>query len=323
MTTDPLLSNLSYVVVTDLGATILPLMAHLLRQTAVERIELVLVTPSRQAVASALARAETFGGSVIVETDIRNYARAMAEGIRHATTSYVFLGETHSFPHPRFVERLLCTFAEGDCSVVAPGVSNGNPGTPWSWSAYLCDYACWSAALPAGDCAAAPLYNAAYRLSLLQDFGADLERLLARSDTLPRTLQAQGVRIRFEPSAQLAHVNIAEPGIWVDERILTGHLVAAHRIHIWGVGRRLLYLVGSPLISLELFRRMLPGAWCTIRREHLSPVLLAWILGGMILRGWGEFLGYMGMPALAGEQRMLEYELHKLDYAALPQGLQR
>jgi hypothetical protein len=312
--------TLSYVVVTDSGATIVPLLRCLHRQSARERMELVVVAPSREAVASSLTAPEDFGRVVVVESDIHDYAQALARGIRNASATFVFLGETHSFPHPRFVETLLSTFAEGDWSVVAPGIGNGNPGTPWSWSAYLCDYASWSAALAAGECPAAPLYNAAYRLSLLQGFGEDLERLLARSDTLPRRLQAMGARTRFEPAARLFHVNIAEPGTWIDERILTGHLVATHRTRIWGTGRRLLYLMATPLIAVELFRRVLPGCWRTIQRQQLSPMLLAWVLAGMVLRAWGEFLGYLGVPALAGEQRMLQYELHKLDHAALPPG---
>ena len=229
--------TLSYLVVTDSGTTIAPLLSHLHRQSAVEHIELVVVAPSREAVAASLTASDDFGRVVVVEADIHDYAHALARGIRSATATFAFLGETHSFPHPRFVETLLSTFAKGDWSVVAPGISNGNPGTPWSWSAYLCDYAGWSAALPAGECPAAPLYNAAYRLSLLQGFDGDLEHVLERSDTLPRRLQAMGARTRFEPAARLAHVNIAEPGIWVDERILTGHLVAAHRTRIWGTGR--------------------------------------------------------------------------------------
>ncbi|MCP9818865.1 glycosyltransferase [Synechococcus sp. Cruz-9H2] len=311
---------LSYVVVTDTCATIAPLLSHLRRQSAVERIELVLVTPSRHAIDELPAAAAGIGRVVVVEADINNYAHALAQGIHKAMGPYVFLGETHSFPDPRFVETLMRTFAKGDWSVVAPGIGNGNPSTHWSWAAYLCDYACWSSALPAGECAAAPIYNAAYRLSLLQEFGADLERLLARSDSLPRALQARGARTLFEPTARLAHVNIAQPRTWIDERMLTGHLVAAHRTRIWGAGWRLVYLLASPLIALVLFRRVLPGAWLTIRRQRLSPLLLLWILAGMVLRAWGEFLGYLGLSATDGERRMQDYELHKLDYAALPPG---
>jgi hypothetical protein len=263
-------------------------------------------------------QATEIGRVIIVDSCIINYALAQAKGIHSATAPYGFIGETHSFPHPRFAETLLACFSDGPWSVIAPGISNANPINPWSWSAYLCDYASWSSSLPACECREAPIYNGAYQLSHLKAFGSDLETMLKRGNALPLALRALGARTRFEPAARLAHVNIANPRDWVIERILGGHLVASHRLGHWRGSRRLLYLLASPLIALELFRRVLPGSWRTIRQQNLSAGLMTFILAGMLLRAWGEFLGYLGVPAAQAERRMLHYEIHKLDYAGPP-----
>lgn len=306
---------LSYIVLTDQGTTIAPLLAHLRKQSIAEQLELVVVAPCSDAVTALLEEATEIGRVVIVDSELSNYASAQAKGIHAATAPYAFIGETHSFPHACFAETLVATFTAGPWSVVAPGISNANPINSWSWSAYLCDYAIWSPSQPASECREAPIYNAAYKLSHLKAFGSDLEHILERGNALPLALRARGARTRFEPAARLDHVNIASRSHWVSERILTGHLVAAHRLSHWRVSRRLLYLLASPLIAFEMFRRVLPGSWRTIRQQHLSPILMAFILAGMVFRTWGEFLGYLGVPATQAERRMLHYEIHKLEYA--------
>src|SRR5207247_1352154 len=95
----------------------------------------------------------------------------------------VFIGETHSLPHPRFAQTLIEAHA-GPWAVVVPGFRNANPEPSLSWAGFLSDYSPWAYGLPAGEITYAPIYNASYRRSVLLEFGDRLGRALSHGDEM-------------------------------------------------------------------------------------------------------------------------------------------
>jgi hypothetical protein len=300
---------MSIVLATDTYATIRPVIECLRRQTARDRIELVLVAPPG-AVDTALAYGDEFARIQIVKDLVEDLGPARAAGVHASSSEWVFMGETHSYPHPELGECLLRSGSDS-WSVLMPAVGNSNPTSIWSWAACLSDYGVWAEGRPAGEIRTFPSHNAAYRRRALLALGDGLAAAFALGGDLLEKLQAAGHRARFEPAARIDHLNVPSPWQWARERFTIGMVVASIRLRNWSFGRRLMYLVASPLIAVVLCWRILPDAWRTVRRQRLPLATMFWIIIGTILRAGGELIAYAGASDAAYRRQMYEYEVHK------------
>jgi len=307
--------ELSVVLVTDTFATIEKVVTALSDQGAPERLELVIVTPSAEETRAHVAGLTAFGGIRVVPVESLLALEApRAAGIRAASAPLVFVGETHAFPQPGWADALIEAHARG-WTVVVPGFENANPSSALSWAGFLADYGSWVAGLPGGEISRIPTFNAAYQRSALLELGPRLDVLLSTGDELLHALRAAGCRFGFEPSARIAHLNIAGRRDWIVERYLGGLLTAHSRMERWPKRRRLLYAAASPLIPAVLLARILPGLE-TARRTGVVPAsAYPAVLAGLVLSAAGELVAYLGGQAEGGSRRMSEYELHKGSYA--------
>jgi hypothetical protein len=305
--------ELSYVLATDTTATVRGVLAHLARQTRAEAIELVLVA-SGEVVAAELPAGL---GAVRVERAPAPFSlsTARAAGVRAAAAPVIFLGETHTFPEPEMVERLLAAFAEGWDGVV-PAILNANPGNGRSWAGYLLDYGRWHARRAAGPVDDPLVYNAAYRRDLLLALGDGLADALSAIDhDLHRALAAAGRRARFEPAARIRHLNVSRRGALVRERLLCGLRFGRFRAGRWSWPRRIVYAAASPLVPFVLLaraRREIAAALAGGEAPWTTPF---WLLVALVVRAAGEGLGYLGAGAHAEEEET-EIEVHRTRYLA-------
>lgn len=306
--------QLTYLLVTDTYPTIRPVIDRLRQQTIRGNLEIVLVAPTRAAIEPLLAHQSEFGAVLLLEHPVDDLGAARAYGIAAATAPTVFIGETHSYPHPDLAARLLAARARG-FACAAPGMGNANPRTARSWAGFLSDYGRWSATLPAGEIPHFPIYNAAFDRAALLALGPRLGPALSHGDELQIRLEAAGHRTYFEPAARLDHVNVTPAGDWVYERFLSGLLIAHHRSRPWSLARRAFYALCSPAIPFVLIRRVIPGTRAVLRHQPVPAGTLPLIVLGFFIKGFGELLGYLGWPAVQGEAAMQEYEVHKLRYA--------
>jgi hypothetical protein len=169
---------LSVVLATDTYETIRPVVDRLRRQTIPTQLEVVLVGPrALQQDAERTAFGEFAAVQVVDFGSAIPLPAARAAGVRRASAPLVFIGETHTYPHPGWAEALLRAFDQPWAAVV-PAVDNANPGSAVSWAAYLSDYGKWGYDRPAGEMQDPLLYNTAYRRSVLLDLGDGLERAL-------------------------------------------------------------------------------------------------------------------------------------------------
>ena len=225
--------SLAIVLATDTFATIEPVVARLRRQTVVEQVELVVVTTQPDAMQRETDRLVELGAVVVVGIgDLVPLSAARAAGVRAATARLVFLGETHTYPHPGWAEALIGKHGEG-WSAVVPGFVNANPSGALSWAGFLVDYGAWLAALEPRELKAIPTYNTVYKRAELIELDHDLERLLTTSDELVVRFRNAGKRFAFEPAAAIDHVNVSKPFPWLHERYLGGFLTASTRMHHW------------------------------------------------------------------------------------------
>jgi hypothetical protein len=309
MTVEPLMS---VVLVTDDHESVRPALDRWRLQTVKERLEVVLVAPSREAFADA--ELDGFASVRFVELGPPvDLGDGRAAGVRAASAPLVFIGETHSYPHPGFVQTLIEAHA-GPWAVVVPGFRNANPERSLSWAGFLSDYSPWASGLPAGEIDYAPIYNASYRRSALLEFGDRLASALTIGDEMLKGLRARGHRMYFEPAATIEHLNLARAVPFVRERFLSGLLIAAQRARRWSWRQRLAYACGSPLLPAVYLSRVRGGVRTVRRNVPLGafPAMLA----GAFVKAAGEMVGYARGAPPAAERRMTDYELHKTSYAS-------
>jgi len=307
--------RLSVILVTDRYETVRRMVESLAAQTRPEEVELVFVAPANAGIPVDAAELRPFAAVQVAEVDsVLRLARARAVGVRAATAPLVYLAETHAFPQPGFVEEVVLAHDLG-WSAVVPAVGNANPDDgARSWSILLLDYGDRLATNPPGERGKLGPHNTVVERELLVQLDGNLPALLAPGSALADELRKRGAKIGFHPAALIDHVNVSKPVAWAGERFAGGVLLAQARVGRWGLGRRLLYAAGSPLIPFVWISRTLRIVDWRNRRREVPLLTLPLMLLGTVIWAVGECAGYLGLGGDA-EVRMTEYEMHKLRYA--------
>jgi hypothetical protein len=297
---------LSYIVRADEWRLVAEVSESLARQTTSDRIELLVVS-RREIEAPPAAPAPSV--RVIVDASPVSWAASLARGVRASAAEFVALGETHVLLSPEWASAALARHRAG-ADVVLPLMTNGNPGSALSEAAFAMDYGRWSEGGRAGS--GVPLYNASFRRSLLLADDSLVTRL-SPGPALEEFVHARGAVVVSESAASVAHMNIAHPRSWVDERFSGGLVMATHRCQGWSTWRRLLYAAASPAIAVVLLRRARRSL-----RQGVARGTLAALVAGCVLYAAGEAGGYLRLPAASAEARMERYETHKRRYFGAP-----
>src|SRR5687768_10479602 len=228
---------LSVVLVTDKFETIRGVLEALERQTARDAIEVVGVIDSDERASIDESVTGKFAALRVVTVEsVMPMPPSRAAGVRACSAPVIFIGETHSYPHPEFAAELIAAH-EGPWDIVVPGIDNANPGGARSWSSFLLDYGYWLSGLQASEVASGPTWNASYKRHVLMELDSKLDGALSSGDELPMELKARNRKFYFAPGAKLSHVNLEARG-WVDERYLSGLVVGANRAKRWSPARR-------------------------------------------------------------------------------------
>lgn len=265
---------------------------HFARQTMAGRIELVLVTLPGPDSAPDPSDVAPFHSSLVVEIDaMPSTAAARAAGIRRATAPYVAFGEEHSHPDPSWAETMVATLDEG-FAAVGPGMHNANPATALSWANLLPEYGTWMARDRDDDAEHIPGHNGAYCRDVLLEYGEKLEDTLIAESVLHWDQRAKGRRLCLQPAARTFHLNISRWGPTLGLRFRGGRVFAAKRCGDWPLYRRLMYVLGSPLIPFVRFRRALADARRIGRTERLPRWTLPSTFFTLALDSLGEAAGY-------------------------------
>ena len=284
---------------------------HLLAQTALHRMELVLVASSRAALGDA-AELDRFPAHRIVEVGpIGRRGIAAAAGVPAARSPIVAFVEEHSSPGPGWAEALLRAHEE-DWAGVTPVIRNANPDSGMSRAHFYLSYLGLAEPLERGETSNLAWHNSAYKRELLVAFGDRLGELLEYEGDLIAELARQGHRFLVEPEAVTEHVNLERVVSSLRIFFHRGRIAAARRVERegWSLRRRLAYVLGSPLIPLMY----LPALRRDLRRiGQPVPALLralptlAAALGIMAI---GEVTGFLFGEGDA-RARMEDFELHR------------
>jgi hypothetical protein len=223
-------------------------LAHLRAQTAVGRLELVLVPESDRELGLQPATLDAFCRVQVVATGpVERLSQALTAGVRAATAPVVVMAEDHSFPEPRWAEALIRRHEE-PCVAVGPAMVCANPESLLGWADLLISFGRWVDREEALEMDALPSHNCSYKRDALLACGPALEDLMEIERLLQAHLRARGGRLCLEPAARTRHVNITRPSSWISNRFLGGWVFAALRSSSWPIWRRVLYVAGSPAL---------------------------------------------------------------------------
>ena len=285
--------------------------AALRGQTILDRLELVVVAPTVEMSVDPAAVAGFFAVQVISVGPITSSNGARVAGIRAARAPIVVLAEDHCFPEPDWAASLLEAFEQG-CAAVGPVLRNGNPRTALSWANFLAEYGHWIGQ-PAGEVDQLPGHNSAYRRELLLEYGADLVPLMEAETVMQEVLRKRGERLLLQPKARADHFNFSSFRSSVRLRFHGGRMFAGHRVRGWPWHRKLMYLIGSPLIPfIRVWRisRLLGNSdECRLPKWRLLPV----VMGMLIIDGAGELVGYLIGPGRASAE-LSAIEFHREEH---------
>jgi hypothetical protein len=312
---EPSDTTLAVVLATDHYETIRPVVRRLRHQTIRKQLELVIVGVRGRPLEVVESELGEFGRVNVVEVDsLFPVGCARAAGVRACRSPLVFIGETHTYAHSTWAETL--TRSDGTGAGIVPGFGNANPKTALSWAIFLLDYGNFLHLLPPREAEVAPSHNGAFKRDTLLSLGPALDDALTQGDRLTTVLRAAGLRVHFEPAARIDHLNVARLKPWIQERYFGGRLLAGRRAERWSPYRRLMYFCGSPIIpGLLLFRlrKTLRVVWRA--RQVPAGTLVAMVAAGLV-SAVGEMMGYALGAGRNTEPRMMEFELHKVRYAA-------
>lgn len=296
----------------DCYETIRKTIQSLRAQTVRDRLEIVIVAPSKETLGLVDKEMADFHSVSVIEFgEIKTLGAPRAAAVCGAHSPLVALGEDHAFPEPTWAEVLIEAHQQ-PWAAVGTVMCNGNPGL-LSWMSLVMDYGRWIEPVATGVTDDVPGHSSAWKRSLLVEYGPRLELMMQAPTLMHWDLLAKGHQLYLQPAARVRHLNITRLSPFVLDHLFGAQVFAAARASSWSWIRRLLYVGGVPILMIRTLREWLGH----FRRTGLSAQFLpkAWplLLLSIAVWGLGEAAGYaFGMgPA---ERRTLKYDARRGPY---------
>ena len=309
-------AEMSVVLVTpDRFETIRRTTRHLRNQAVADRIELIIVAPTTDAINDAdPTELDRFRRVICLAADgpIRCVEKASVPGVLAASAPIIALIEDHAFPAPGWAEAILQAHRE-PWAAVGSAISNGNPTSSLSWASLMLAYGRWVDPEQGGEVNALPGHNITYKRERLMEFGDRLPEMFGRESTLHDEIQASGHRLYLEPKAEIAHLNPSLIGSTIVLRAQAGWLYGALRARRegWSPWKRLVYIAGFPLIPLIRFRRVRSDLFNNAKRGELLAKIWPGLAFALVLDGVGQAIGYAIGPGRTRE-RLSAFEINRI-----------
>jgi hypothetical protein len=312
MTTSDNPPAMSVVLVTpDSYATIDTAMNHLRAQAVKDMLEIVIVAPSADELNAQESQLKLFHSFQVAEIGkVETMGVANAAGARVARAPVVVFVEEHSHPHPGWAEALIQAHRE-PWAAVGPVVTNANGDSLVGWADFIVGYGPWLAPSRSGVRDFLPGHNSSYKRDLLLQYGPDLDGMLESETLLHADLRRRGHELYLEPAARISHLNFEKPSVWMRAQYYSGRAFAAPRSEYWPLARRLLYILGGPLIPFVRLKR----AFDEVRASKGPGVPSRWVwpvlLVGLAISAAGEMIGY-ALGAGDAIERLCDLEFHRV-----------
>ena len=308
------LPELSVVLITpDSFDTLRRTIGCLVRQTARDRVELIIIAPTAARIELDQALLAPLAGVQVVRLDsLSPTGPARAAGIRAARAPVVAFGEEHCFPEPTWAQALIDAHRD-EYAAVGPAVHNANPETVVSWADLLIGYGPWLAPVGRREADFLPGHNSSYKRDVLLEYGDDLARLMEAETVLMWDLRAKGHRLLLDPMAQTAHMNFGLWSSWIPVMFLNGRAFADTRSATWSFGKRLAFVAASPMIPFVRLARTLGHARRLDRGVAFLGRVVPTLCVGLMMDGMGQMAGY-AFGGGSAHARLAEFEWHRMKH---------
>ena len=266
--------------------------SYLADQTIRGSLELVIVAPSRDELNLTDSDVAVFHSVQIVEVGAIVFrGKASAAVVRVARGPIVAMVENHAFPLRGWAEALVKAH-RGPWVGICPQVEIFNPGTVYSRAERLIDYGNWVGHDTSVEIERLPWHNASYKRRALMQYDSELESLLEPEEELQRRLRSRGHRFYVEARAKVLHVSDSVARSAYKASFRRGRGFAAARSRDWSLGRKVAYVVCSPVFP---FRRLLQlrDNCRRFRKRHPILPLIPAVLGLLVTTAVGECAGYL------------------------------
>lgn len=315
--TQATLPDMSVVVVSlDSYARIRRTIAALRLQTAKRQLEIVIVAPSREVLKLDEVDLQDFLSFQVVEIGpIRSTGGAITAGFQRAQAPVVAYAEEHSYPFPTWAEALLLAHKQ-PWGAVGVAIVNANPDSIISWANLFTDFGPSVDPAVGGVTSHLAWHHGSYKRELLSGYDTEqLQNFLETEGLLHQALQDRGYQLYLEPTAKSNHVNVSTMLSLIRCEFVGGRLYGAARVrhNKWSMARRLLYILGSPLIPVLRLRRTLREVRRAGQWDKLLPQILPGIITALLAHCLGEISGYALGARDAAWQRV-PCELNRCDF---------
>lgn len=269
--------------------------SYLLAQTAVDKIEFVLVGPSRAIMEVDEAELAPFHSFRIVEIgEVHSTGHGLEAAVPVCTAELVLYAEEHGFPPPNLCEVLIRVANETDYQAYGWAMLPSNPGMV-SWAHIYGQFAEVVAPRPSGEVSRTGGHHTMYRRALLMEYEGRLVDLFGHEAVLQEDLERRGIKLYLIGEVASGHTQISNFWSYLNHEFVSqwGFATARVRNLGWGWGRRLLYVAGAPLIPFLRVKRSLPFIRSTGRWRELMPQIGFIMFAANCAGALGEALGYL------------------------------
>jgi len=281
-------------------------------QTIADQMELVIVDTTDPTDHPDLAMPSRLRGTYLRFPAGSSWGKCRHHGLEHATAPLVAFIEDHCFASPRWAETVVEALRSGHAAV-GYGFTNANPRSLLSRAGLLVDYGPWMVPNESRVVSRLPGNNVAYRKDCIDGFGDALGDLLEADYNLHRALTARGQTLFMAADAETAHQNFERLWKAIAANRAYARLLASHRRERegWGLLMRLVYAVGTPVVSTPVrLGRLL--ASLRFRRDASQAFLLClqslpYLVIIFEAAAFDEALGYWFGPGRAHD-RLLHWE---------------
>lgn len=287
--------------------------SHLRAQTRAADIELVIAASRIAAPQLHPHEWREFAAVQIVRMDeISLGSIAKARALSACSAPVIAFIEDHVFPSPNWAEVLIEAHAR-PYSAVSVEMVNANP-SPLSRADMMLSFGQWLAPAAPGPRSILPGHNTSYKRQVLERHGARLVAMLDAEAVLHQELKRGGHELYLETRASLAHLNISRPTPFFWHKYWGGRIFGGARREQehWSPGKRLLYVVSSPLIPLLRLVRMIPDLTRTNAFASPDPVFMFALAAGLVVHAFGEVMGYL-LGAGDAATKYAPLELYRAD----------
>jgi len=270
---------------------------HLLAQTALDRMEIVVVDMAREP--SPIPGLDHPNVRHFRISPLTTFGAGRAECVRRSRGQFIAFLEDHSYPDPDWAAEVILAF-DHDVDVVSYAVAAANPESLLGRMFLMCEYGRWMQPAISGHLSISASHNVAYRRRALDPFWSRLDRLCQTEFIMHRQMQAAGARLWLAASAKVAHENWTQLGYGLRANGLLRRLFAAERVREghWDILTRIVWAGGMALtpplhiarVARSLVRRpaLWPLFWASI------PVMTMTYVTGSCFEAFGYLFGDAG-----------------------------